>query len=230
MQVGRDSNPDHDQKSVESAKPTKGFRNRRKIMDAEIKPCGKCGRWFPCVAQCFDKDKSTSTGCQSYCVECKDGWELTLDARYRRMREWLERHEPASWSLWEACEGGAWGEFIRKIKAQEDCCKYCGADLREWQSHGHNLDRIDNEDAGRHTPQNTYFACWPCNRTRGRRRYRAWLVAVGHLVKTYGWGQVAWSEEDGCFKRARRRRCAHLEVPAPVASSVDPNQLDLFQR
>lgn len=231
MDHGRGNCPDHDQKSVEIPKQPTGSRSRKKEpVTSEIKQCGnpKCARWFPCVRECFDEDKSTATGCQSYCVECKDAWELTLDSRFRRLREWLERHEPESWLEWEKCEGGGWGEFLRKVKEQGDCCRYCGADLREWQAKGHNLDRIDNNDEDRHTPKNTYLACWPCNKTRGRKRYRAWLTTIAALVKEYGWGQVSWSEEDDRFRRIKRRRCAHLAVDPPVQQPDDPNQLSLF--
>jgi hypothetical protein len=221
MRTGRPSqDADHDQKSVEI--PTRrpdGFRTHSKqtMTIANIKKCGGCGLWFPRLPSCFDADADDF---QSYCVECKDKWEMTPDAHFRRMRSQLVSEEPLAWAAWEACLGGAFAEFLRKLRDQHGVCKHCGAGLREWQVKGHNLDRIDNSDRTLHTPQNTVFACRPCNMTRGRKRWQAWRNRVAAIVEEYGWGRVAWGEEDDRFTRTIRRMCSHLAAPAP--------QLELF--
>ena len=194
------------------------------------KQCSKCERWFPPILLCFDKDASSSTGLQSWCVQCKDEWEADPQNIFRRMRAWLVKNEPIAWEQWEACPGGAEAEFRRKFGDRGCVCSTCGAGLREWQRSGHNLDRVDNNDGNLHTPQNTALACKPCNMTRGRKRYRAWLPVVGSLVSEYGWGRVAWGEEDDRFERVVWRRCSHLAVEAPPPPPVverDPDQLIL---
>lgn len=227
MRIGRGFDSDRDQKSVERKAPC-GFRNKKQKVTKVDNPkqCGnaKCGRWFPRTPDCFDTDRTRPDGLQSYCVECKDAWELTLESRFRRLREFLRGKEPSAWAAWEACEGGAWGEFVRKVDEQGDCCSYCGAGLREWQVKGHNLDRIDNNDHTLHSPENTRLCCMPCNMTRGRKRYHAWKNEVAKLVKEHGWGRVPWSEIDDRFRRVQRRRCAHLAV----TPDFDPRQLSLL--
>jgi hypothetical protein len=225
VRAGRGSGSDRDHRSVEFKKPLKGFRKRKRmdISHAEVKRCGKCKRWFPCVKECFDKD---GDGFQSYCVECKDAWETDIESRYRRLRAYLENSEPAAWAAWSACEGGAEEEFKRKLAAQNDECYWCGAGLREWQNTGHNLDRKSNDDHTKHAPSNTVFACWPCNRTRGTKRLFAWQSEIKNIVDRHGWGCVPWSEMDDRFARVRRRKCSHLSVAAPA--EPDPRQLDFF--
>jgi len=210
MRRGRDSNPDRDQKSVEQLE----MPMRKQIQHPSApKRCGneKCGLWFPRTQECFDLD-DTRSRLQSYCVECKDNWETTTEAHFMRLSSFLENEEPAAWSKWQAKEGGALGEFLRKLEAQGGVCFHCGAGLREWQYSGHNLDRIDNTDGILHAPENTKFACNPCNKTRGRTRWRAWRERVKGIVSQYGWGLVSWSEECDQFKRQVRRVCRHLAV------------------
>lgn len=229
MQRGRRKPPsDNDHKSVDFSKPLKGFRKRKRepMESSQIKECPRCRRWYPCVKQCFDIDNRAANGCQSYCVECKDAWEIDLASRYRRLRAYLENKEPDSWAAWSECQGGAEVEFKRKIAEQDDQCFWCGAGLREWQNTGHNLDRKSNEDHTKHSPANTVFACSPCNMTRGRKRLFAWQVEIGKIVDEHGWGSVPWGEIDDRFMRVRRRRCAHLAVAAP--EQADPRQLDMF--
>ncbi len=202
-----------------AAKALSGFRRRRKkdseVPVKQVKQCPRCTRWYPATSECFDRDESTRSKLQSYCVECKDEWDTTTDGHLRRLRSFLLNEEPQALAAWEACEGGLEGEFRRKLDAQGGVCKYCGAGLREWQVKGHNLDRIDNKDRTLHTPKNTRFACRPCNMTRGRQTYHSWCQDVARRVAEHGWGCVPWGEVNDLFTRVMLRRCRHLAVAAP---------------
>lgn len=195
------------------------------IIDPNPKHCPRCELWYPRTAECFDVDKQSKSLLQSWCVECKDNWEHDPGNMFRRLREFLVKKEPRAWLAWDAMPGGAEVEFLRKLAAQDGVCRTCGAGLREWQRSGHNLDRIDNNDGNLHMPQNVVFACLPCNWTRGRKRWSSWLSLASQTVTKYGWGAVAWGEEDDRFNRVVWRKCRHLAVSPPPAPPHDPLQV-----
>lgn len=193
----------------------------------ELKQCAKCKWWYPKTPECFDRD-DTRSGLQSYCVECKDGWEILQDGVWSRTKSWLMKYEPQSWVLWEGSEPwtnpdngmqviGAEGAFMKKWHESKGKCAWCGAGLREWQAQGHCLDRIGNTDR-RHTPENTKLCCWPCNSEKRDKNYYAFKSMLDSLLAEHGRGQIPWTDVSPRYKKANRRVCRHLRQPAPQGS------------
>lgn len=193
--------------------------------ESDVKQCSKCKDWFPADARCFDKDRSSPSGLQSYCVECKDGWEILQGSIWHRTRAWLINNEPESWSLWERAEPwtdletglavyGAEAAFLKKWHESRGRCHSCGAGLREWQLQGHCLDRIGNTDKA-HTPANTRLCCWPCNSEKRDKNYYAFKSMLDTLLDEHGRGQIPWNDVSQRYKRAKRRVCKHLKRQAP---------------
>jgi len=245
MRSGRGPAPDHDRKSV---RPPKQKTKPRLLSEQThvIKQCtgeNGCGLWFACYSKikhgqltrsqllsldkrellAFDKDKSSTTGLQSNCKQCKDEWELRPENIFARTRSFLVLEEPDSWELWGRMPGGAFGEFQRKWDQCNGVCHYCGAGLREWQVTGHILDRLDNDDRS-HSPMNTQLCCWPCNYGKGTRSAFAWEIEIEPYLRRYGLGNVPHRLRDGKFKRAKIRSTKTFLSSPPSLTQ----QFDLF--
>lgn len=170
----------------------------------ESKRCaGKCKLRLPVDA--FDMDRSAPSGRQSWCKQCKDDHETTLEGIYSRTISWLEKNEPESAVRWTL------DRFRDKWEQSAGRCYHCGAGLREWQKAGHSLDRIDNVDC-RHIPENCVLSCAPCNMTRGRITWHAWRKRIS-LMRAEHHGEIPWGQEDPKWKRIIRRVTRHLALP-----------------
>lgn len=183
--------------------------------------CPKCRVTYRPDA--FAVDRNSPTGRQSWCRRCKVEWEHGLDGSWKRLKAWLAKEEPNSL---DASEGGTnlkgWTpeKFTKKWKEHDGHCSLCGAGLREWQSSGHNLDRIDNNTP--HIPGNCRLVCWPCNKKKGNGHPAVAYEEIAALVKKYGHGLVPWQLILIGMKR--------IELPDLAEYRVDrePEQRGLF--
>lgn len=166
---------------------------------------GKCNLWLPETA--FDLDRSSTTGRQSWCKQCKDEREVTQEGIYSRTISWLEKYEPESAAQW------TFQQFLLKWEQAGGRCYHCGAGLREWQKAGHTLDRIDNKE-GRHIPENCVLCCAPCNMQRRTMHWHPWREYIQTLRDKHH-GQIPWGQYDPKWQRIIRRVVRHLAQPNP---------------
>ena len=172
-----------------------------------VKQCASCRMWFSGGA--FARDRTRGSQLQSWCRACKAAWECGVDGSWKRLRRELEKKEPASldprtgWT--EAKYRAFWSEH-------DERCERCGAGLREWQSAGHNLDRINNSDP--HVPGNCRLVCWPCNKRKSNKSSLVHDPETELWIQRYGRGRVPWSELMPGMTRA--------EVPSVDEFRIDP--------
>lgn len=183
-------------------------KRRSRVSQERIKKCARCNYFYPPDA--FDADRGRTDGRQSYCKQCKDEWEATPEGIHSRLREYLQKHEPEVAHLWTA------EAFNDKWQQSGGVCTYCKGGLREWQTKGLTLDRVDSKDRC-HSPANTVLCCWPCNWTKSSMEYFAWIHLLESLQQKFSHcgGVIQWGSVDSRFKRAFRRKTQHLRVQAP---------------
>lgn len=168
--------------------------------------CSTCCHWYE--PQAFSRDSRSRDGKQPQCNECRDKWEGTERGVYSRMMAYLKKHEPHIEPLW------SFDIFHRMWVDANGRCTWCGAGLAEWQSKGHRLDRVSNDDG--HEPENTRLSCYPCNIERRRTHLYAFKDRIKGLVAEHGWGRVPWSEISPQYRRNKIRRTSHLRVAPPT--------------
>jgi hypothetical protein len=177
--------------------------------------CPRCSGTFRIDA--FAQDRSSVTGRQSWCRRCKADWECGPEGSWKRLRAWLEKNEPNSL---KAPHGWTEERYLKAWKDSRGECSLCGSRLREWQTSGHNLDRIDNNTP--HIPANCRMLCWPCNRKKSNLPTLAADTEIGRWVEQYGRGKVPWQI---LLPNIQRVDLPDMEQYRVLA---EPEQRDLF--
>jgi hypothetical protein len=148
----------------------------------------------------FAVDKSKPNGRQSWCRLCKDIWEMGPDGVWKRLRAYLEKHEPSSLR-----PPNGWTEelYLKRWSEVDGKCELCGAGLGEWQVGGHRLDRIDNDTP--HIPSNCQMLCWVCNRRKSNKTWQTAKIEVRPYLEEFGRGKVPWQTIEPWARRVSLR-------------------------
>jgi 5-methylcytosine-specific restriction endonuclease McrA len=230
---GRGPNPDHDQKSVDRTPAKVPYRRRKlkkemqdrnikqRLLEVKMSDCRFCigpkcrGCWL--LPEAFDNDKSRvgTAKLQSYCKECKDHWESTINGVHSRTMSWLEKYEPDSVPFWDRHPGGSMGALEEKWFQSSGRCFYCAGGLRKWQGRQSlTLDR-QNNDERRHIPSNVVLCCWPCNHRKGSMDWREYKLMVDEIRTRAPHDTsegVIWNLIDTKYKEKGWRATRHLVV------------------
>ena len=174
--------------------------------------CANCRR--PWKVEAFHSFSKAATGIQPWCIDCNWVRQSSVRSAWATFQRTLREKDPVRLLGW------TFEMYLEKWDSTGGRCTACGAGLREWQSSGYAIDRIDN--ASDYDPVNCRLLCWPCNCTKGNRSTLALMAEVEMFKAKFGGpGQINWNEINPRFKRRVR--------PNMTKFIVEPVQLELIR-
>lgn len=191
------------------------------VSPGRIVQCKNCLEYFTEHGFARDEARPARSVCrQAWCRRCKAEWETRPEKTWGRFEALLRNKEPEN--LLPGPNRWTRALYCEIIASARGLCTLCGARLREWQSTGHNLDRIDPD--GSHFYANCRVVCWPCNRIKLDMEPHAADAFIADQVAHWGRGKVPWQKVRRGFARVEPVDMMPYRVDnsAPMIPGLEP--------